>query len=209
MPEAKPRWEIILTRQAEKTLYRLPKNLLQHIDRTILALAANPRPPASQPLPGHDHLYRLAVKDWRIAYAVEEERLVVLILEIAPQQQPGRYRLEEELSDEIPPAEATKDLYQAKANMPEALFKVIKAQFLDEQRLEFLNVIKYTHQQKIRLLIVDDMPETRENLRKLLYLEPDMEVVGAATNGEEAVQMAVAQQPDIVLMDIILPGING
>jgi pilus assembly protein CpaE len=62
---------------------------------------------------------------------------------------------------------------------------------------------------KIRLLIVDDIPETRENLRKLLFFESDIDVVGAATNGEEGVQMAVELQPDIVLMDINMPGMDG
>ncbi|MCG3208748.1 MAG: Chemotaxis response regulator protein-glutamate methylesterase [Anaerolineae bacterium] len=62
---------------------------------------------------------------------------------------------------------------------------------------------------KIRLLLVDDIPETRENLRKLLFFESDIEVVGAATNGEEGIQMAVELQPDIVLMDINMPGVDG
>ncbi len=64
-------------------------------------------------------------------------------------------------------------------------------------------------QQKIRLLIVDDIPETRENLRKLLFFESDIDVVGAAVNGEDGVQMAVELQPDIVLMDINMPGMDG
>jgi pilus assembly protein CpaE len=64
-------------------------------------------------------------------------------------------------------------------------------------------------EKKIRLLLVDDIPETRENLRKLLFFESDIEVVGAATNGEEGVQMAVEMQPDIVLMDINMPGMDG
>jgi pilus assembly protein CpaE len=64
-------------------------------------------------------------------------------------------------------------------------------------------------QEKIRLLIVDDIPETRENLRKLLFFETDIEVVGAATNGEEGIDMAAELQPDIVLMDINMPGIDG
>ena len=67
MSESEPRWEISLTRQAEKTLYRLSKNLLQRIDQAILALVANPRLPEAQQLPGHDNLYRLYVDDWRIA----------------------------------------------------------------------------------------------------------------------------------------------
>ncbi|MEW5961872.1 MAG: response regulator, partial [Chloroflexota bacterium] len=64
-------------------------------------------------------------------------------------------------------------------------------------------------QEKIRLLIVDDIPETRENLRKLLFFESDIDVVGAATSGEEGIQMAVELQPDIVLMDINMPGVDG
>lgn len=64
-------------------------------------------------------------------------------------------------------------------------------------------------QEKIRLLIVDDIPETRENLRKLLFFESDIDVVGAATNGEEGIQMAVELQPHIVLMDINMPGVDG
>lgn len=64
-------------------------------------------------------------------------------------------------------------------------------------------------EQKIRVLLVDDIPETRENLRKLLFFEADVEVVGAATNGEEGVQMAVELKPDIVLMDINMPGMDG
>ncbi len=63
--------------------------------------------------------------------------------------------------------------------------------------------------EKIRLLIVDDIPETRENLRKLLFFESDIDVVGAATNGEEGIQMAVELQPHIVLMDINMPGVDG
>lgn len=61
----------------------------------------------------------------------------------------------------------------------------------------------------IKVLIVDDIPETRENLRKLLFFESDIEVVGAATNGQEGVDMAKELQPDVVLMDINMPGMDG
>ncbi|MCB9078713.1 MAG: response regulator [Anaerolineaceae bacterium] len=67
----------------------------------------------------------------------------------------------------------------------------------------------HSGEQKIRVLLVDDIPETRENLRKLLFFESDIEVVGAATNGEEGVQMAIELKPDIVLMDINMPGMDG
>jgi len=62
---------------------------------------------------------------------------------------------------------------------------------------------------KIRVLIVDDLPETRENVRKLLQFESDVEVIGQAGTGEEAVEMAKEFQPDIILMDINMPGIDG
>ena len=64
-------------------------------------------------------------------------------------------------------------------------------------------------QEKIRLLIVDDIPETRENLRKLLFFESDIEVVGAATDGQQGIDMATELRPDIVLMDINMPGVDG
>jgi pilus assembly protein CpaE len=64
-------------------------------------------------------------------------------------------------------------------------------------------------QVKIRVLIVDDIPETRENVRKLLYFEKDIEVVGAAANGTEGIEMARSMRPDIVLMDINMPDIDG
>ncbi len=62
---------------------------------------------------------------------------------------------------------------------------------------------------KIRVLIVDDIAETRENLRKLLSFAPDVEVVGTAATGEEGMQLARELNPHVILMDINLPGIDG
>lgn len=62
---------------------------------------------------------------------------------------------------------------------------------------------------KINVLIVDDIADTRENLRKLLFFERDIEVVGDVARGEEAIQRARELRPDVVLMDINLPGIDG
>ena len=61
----------------------------------------------------------------------------------------------------------------------------------------------------IRVLLVDDIPEVRENVRKLLYFEKDIEVVGMATHGEEAITQARELEPDVVLMDINMPGMDG
>jgi pilus assembly protein CpaE len=62
---------------------------------------------------------------------------------------------------------------------------------------------------KIRTLIVDDIAETRENVRKLLQFEADVEVVGAARSGKEGIQLAQELDPDVILMDINMPDIDG
>src|SRR5688572_753171 len=62
---------------------------------------------------------------------------------------------------------------------------------------------------KIRTLIVDDIAETRENVRKLLQFESDVEVVGAARTGREGIQLAQELDPDVILMDINMPDIDG
>jgi pilus assembly protein CpaE len=62
---------------------------------------------------------------------------------------------------------------------------------------------------RIKVLIVDDIPETRDHLTKLLGFESDVEVVGAAGGGPEAIEMATALKPDVVLMDINMPGMDG
>lgn len=62
---------------------------------------------------------------------------------------------------------------------------------------------------KIRILIVDDIPETRDNVKKLLYFENDVDIVGTASNGREGVEIAIKLQPDIVLMDINMPEMDG
>ncbi len=62
---------------------------------------------------------------------------------------------------------------------------------------------------KIRIVIVDDIAETRENIRKLLQFEADLEVVGVARTGKEGIQVAAETQPDVVLMDINMPDMDG
>lgn len=61
----------------------------------------------------------------------------------------------------------------------------------------------------IRILIADDHPVFRYGLRALLSAEPTTEVVGEATTGEEAIAQALSLQPDVILMDINMPGVNG
>ena len=61
----------------------------------------------------------------------------------------------------------------------------------------------------IRLVIADDHATIRDALKLLLGSQPDLQVVGEATDGEEALEAAVALRPDVLLMDISMPGMNG
>jgi pilus assembly protein CpaE len=62
---------------------------------------------------------------------------------------------------------------------------------------------------QIRVLIVDDIPETRDHLTKLLGFESDIDVVGSAASGAEAISLATSLSPDVVLMDINMPDMDG
>ena len=64
-------------------------------------------------------------------------------------------------------------------------------------------------QDKIRVLIVDDIAETRETVRRLLQFDTTIEVVGGAQSGLEAIAQCDQLKPDVVLMDINMPDMNG
>jgi DNA-binding NarL/FixJ family response regulator len=61
----------------------------------------------------------------------------------------------------------------------------------------------------IRVLLADDQPLIREGLRTILDAQPDLEVVGEAGDGSEAIEQARALKPDLVLMDVEMPGTDG
>jgi mRNA interferase RelE/StbE len=84
-PEPRPaprRHEIQLTRAARHGLSTLPKAVLRRVDAAILALADDPHPPGSKKLQGEEDLYRIRVGDFRVLYRVEEERLVLLVVNV-------------------------------------------------------------------------------------------------------------------------------
>jgi len=62
---------------------------------------------------------------------------------------------------------------------------------------------------KIRVVIVDDIAETRENIRKLLQFENDFEVVGVGRTGREGIEIVKETKPDVVIMDINMPDMDG
>jgi NarL family two-component system response regulator LiaR len=61
----------------------------------------------------------------------------------------------------------------------------------------------------IRVLLVDDQQVVRRGLELRLHLEPDMDIVGEARNGTEALTLAQALAPDVVLMDVEMPEMDG
>jgi pilus assembly protein CpaE len=61
----------------------------------------------------------------------------------------------------------------------------------------------------IRVLIVDDVPESRDNVEKLLRFESDVEVIGKAARGQEGIDLALRLLPDVILMDINMPDMDG
>jgi DNA-binding NarL/FixJ family response regulator len=63
--------------------------------------------------------------------------------------------------------------------------------------------------QQVRVLIADDRRPTRQGLKALLALYPQVEVVGEAINGQEAARLVAACQPDVVLMDMQMPVMDG
>lgn len=91
MSEPQPHWTVLIDRQPQKVFRRLPRNILQRIREAISGLAKDPRPPGCKRLVGYKNLDRLRVGDWRISYAVEQEQLIILVLEVAPRGSAYRF----------------------------------------------------------------------------------------------------------------------
>lgn len=78
------RWRILIHRKAEKTLKKMQGEMLKRTRQAIGLLAENPRPGGYKKIVGRKNLFRIRVGGWRIIYAIEEDQLIVLVLEIAP-----------------------------------------------------------------------------------------------------------------------------
>ena len=77
-------YRIVFSRPAEKDLRRIrDRTVLQRLSAAIKALADEPHPPAAGRLRGVGEVWRIQVGNWRICYAIEDDRLVILILTVA------------------------------------------------------------------------------------------------------------------------------
>lgn len=83
-------WRIIIHRKAEKMLKRLDGDILVRVRAAIRELASEPRPNGVKKLAGYENFFRIRVGDWRIIYAIEDDQLIVLVLEISTRG--GAYR---------------------------------------------------------------------------------------------------------------------
>lgn len=83
-------WKLIIHRKAEKALKRLNGSILERIRLAIRELKNDLRPQGYKKILGYENLYRIRVGEWRIIYAIEDEQLIILILEIGPRG--GVYR---------------------------------------------------------------------------------------------------------------------
>lgn len=83
-------WKLIIHRKAEKALKRLNGSILERIRLVIRELKNDPRPQGYKKIVGYENLYRIRVSEWRIIYAIKDDQLIILVLEVGPRG--GVYR---------------------------------------------------------------------------------------------------------------------
>jgi mRNA interferase RelE/StbE len=77
-----PRYRVEVSATAERQLRKLPRADQVRVVRTIQALSVDPRPPGSRKLAGHDDVFRVRVGRYRVLYAIEDRRLVIVVLKV-------------------------------------------------------------------------------------------------------------------------------
>ena len=87
MNDGVEQYRIQIQRRPQRYMRRLPKPILRRIRTAIRSLSENPRPSGYEALSGFKDLYRIRVGDWRVIYAIEDDELVVLIVEVGPRGQ--------------------------------------------------------------------------------------------------------------------------
>lgn len=118
-------------------------------------------------------------------------KMPIMVINVAPEKQLTKgWRMEEGLQCDA-------DDFLARPIEPAALFPRIQ-KLLDKEAAK-----------RIRVLVVDDHAVVREGIRAVLALQRDMQVVGEAVDGKEGLEKAIELKPDVVLMDIRMPVMNG
>ena len=75
-------YRIVVTPEARRNLLALPKDVLRRVDACILALGQAPRPPRTRRIKGGPDLWRVRVGDYRIIYAIEDDKLLIVVIRI-------------------------------------------------------------------------------------------------------------------------------
>lgn len=78
-----PKYAVLFKPSADKQLRRLPEDVQKRIVRAVEALADDPRPAGSVKLADEDNLWRIRVGNYRVVYAIDEDKLIVLVLRVA------------------------------------------------------------------------------------------------------------------------------
>lgn len=66
-----------------------------------------------------------------------------------------------------------------------------------------------SNQEPATILLIDDHPMLRTGVKQLISMAPDITVVGEASNGEQGIELAESLDPDLILLDLNMPGMNG
>jgi len=74
---------VVITRSPQKALDRLESDMYARITRKLEELEDNPRPMGVEKLSGREDLYRVRVGDWRIVYAIQDQKLIILVVKVA------------------------------------------------------------------------------------------------------------------------------
>jgi mRNA interferase RelE/StbE len=84
MSDPQGSWRVVIDRSVERSMRKLPHELRTRIAQAIMVLATNPRPHGCLKLAGYTNLWRIRVGGWRVIYAIEDEEMIVLVVQVSP-----------------------------------------------------------------------------------------------------------------------------
>ncbi len=81
--------------------------------------------------------------------------------------------------------------------------------FIPENRFQSNKETPMSQQERATILLIDDHPMLRTGVKQLVSMAPDIQVIGEASNGEQGIELAESLDPDLILLDLNMPGMNG